>query len=641
MNKPGQIQPEKMDLQSIDIAAEKREELKRSLKGAFPEVFAEGKVDFDQLKRVLGDWVDPSKERFGLNWPGKAECMKIVQQSSVAALKPAASESVDFEGSENLFIEGDNLEVLKLLQKAYFGKVKLVFIDPPYNTGNEFIYPDKYSETLDTYLAYSGQVDDQGKRFSTNTELAGRYHSRWLSMIYPRLYLARNLLTEDGSIFITIDDNEAANLQKVCDEIFGEENFRALISWQKKYSVSNNFKGIASIRDFVLVYSKSDRFQNGLLPRTQESIDRYINPDDDERGPWKPVDYWNVASVEDRPNLVYPITNPHTGKVINPSVKAWKFAREVHATHVEENRIWWGKNGTNEVPALKLFLSDVKDGLIPHNWWPHEEAGHTDKAKKQLDELFGGVAPFDTPKPVQLLRKILQVANVGSDDIVLDFFAGSCATGHAVMENNEELGWNTKFVMVQLPEPTDAESQAFKSGYKNIAQIGRERLKRAGAKLVEARKSELEFRPNHSTDVGFRAFKLSRSNFALWESDPEHFDEGGSQLQMHVDHLAADSSDEAILFELLTKAGFKPTTKIERVQMAAKTVFSVEEGTLLICLDKDITPELIDALAEADPLQVICLDEGFKGNDQLKTNAVQTFKARAQAEESEIVFKTV
>lgn len=224
-------------------------------------------------------------------------------------------------------------------------------------------------------------------------------------MIYPRLYLARNLLTEDGSIFITIDDNEAANLQKVCDEIFGEENFRALISWQKKYSVSNNFKGIASIRDFVLVYSKSDRFQNGLLPRTQEFIDRYINPDDDERGPWKPVDYWNVASVEDRPNLVYPITNPHTGKVINPSVKAWKFAREVHATHVEENRIWWGKNGTNEVPALKLFLSDVKDGLIPHNWWPHEEAGHTDKAKKQLDELFGGVAPFDTPKPVQLLRK--------------------------------------------------------------------------------------------------------------------------------------------------------------------------------------------------------------------------------------------
>ena len=631
----------KMDLKSADIASIKQDELMRALSETFPDVVSEGHIDFDKLKRSLGYWVEPSKERYGLSWPGKAECMKIIQQASTATIVPQRPLSVEFDHTSTLFIEGDNLEVLKLLQRSYFSKIKLIFIDPPYNTGGEFIYPDKYTETIETYLAYSGQIDDQGKRFSTNTELAGRYHSRWLNMMYPRLYLARNLLKEDGVIFITIDDNEAATLKLLCDEVFGEENFRAMISWQKKYSVSNNFKGIASIRDFVLVYSKSDQFQNGLLPRTQESIDRYINPDDDPRGPWKPVDYWNVASVEDRPNLVYPITNPNTGKVINPSNKAWKFSSDVHAKHVAENRIWWGKNGDNEVPALKLFLSDVKDGLIPHNWWPHEEVGHTDKAKKQLDELFGGVAPFDTPKPVQLLRRILQVGNVGPTDIVLDFFAGSCSAAHAVMEANAEDGGSRQYIMVQLPEPTNEGSQARNAGYKNIADIARDRLKRAGSLIREKHQSDLAQRTQRVTDVGFRSFALTRSNFKIWNGDADQFSESGEQLEMHVDHVSSGSSDEEVLFELLVKSGFAPTTRIERMTLAGKSVFSIGEGALLICLEKEVTPQLIDLVAEREPSQVIFLDESFKGNDQLKANAVQTFKSRSASAESAIVFRTV
>lgn len=618
-------QPEKLDLTSHNLPADKTSELLR----LFPEIRTEGdKIDFDKLKLVLGQTVDVGKERYGMTWPGKADCFKTIQAPSTGTLLPAPDESVDFNTTENLIIEGDNLEVLKLLQKAYLGKVKMIYIDPPYNTGNDFIYPDNYTESLQTYLEYTGQVDAEGKRFGTNTEDSGRFHSKWMNMMYPRLYLARNLLCDDGVIFITIEDTEESNIRKLCDEIFGEENFVANVAWQKKYSASNNYKGVASIRDFVLIYSKTGAFKNGLLPREGESLARYQNPDNDPRGPWKPVDYWNVASPEDRPNLVYPIVNPVTGSTIFPEKKAWKYSKDVHEKHVEENRIWWGLEGTNSVPALKLFLSEVRDGLIPHNWWTHDEVGHTDEAKKELDKLFDGTAPFDTPKPVRLIKRMCQIAALSQSDVVLDFFAGSATTAHAVLEFNRENNSSHKFVLVQLPEPTENKE------FPTIADITKERVRRVIKKLNDEEAGQLPI--NAKQDRGFRVFKLSESNFKGWDaSAPKDGKALEKQLELHIEHIREGRTSEDILYEILLKSGFPLTTPVEKIELEGKSVYSVAGGGMLICLEKELMLEVIRVMAEKKPQRVICLDLGFAGNDQLKANAVQIFKTK------EVVFKTV
>jgi adenine-specific DNA-methyltransferase len=491
---PEDDQPDKLDLRSVDIAEERGHELLR----LFPEARTEGgKLDFERLKLALGEAVDVGKERYGMSWPGKADCFRTIQAPSLGTLRPCLEESVNFDATENLIIEGDNLEVLKLLQKSYLGKVKMIYIDPPYNTGNDFIYPDNFTESLQTYLEYTGQADAEGRRFGTNTDTDGRFHSKWLNMMYPRLYLARNLLREDGVIFITADDGEIANLMKIGDELFGEEHRLADVAWQKKYSVSNNQQGIASVRDHVVIYAKSEAFQNALLPRDEASIARYQNPDDDPRGPWKAVDYWNVASPQARPNLTYPITNPNTGRVVVPEKKAWKYSPAVHERHVAENRIWWGRDGRNSVPAFKLFLAEVRDGLIPQNWWPHTEAGHTDEATKELDRLFGGESLFDTPKPVRLVTRMCQVGAVTGDDIVLDFFAGSGTTAHTVLELNKQDGGNRKFILVQLPEPTSRED------YPTIADITKERVRRVIKKLNEEHAGKLDLDGGKTQDRGF------------------------------------------------------------------------------------------------------------------------------------------
>lgn len=619
---------EKLDLRSHDVAADRIAELLR----LFPEIRTEGgKLDFDRLKLALGEAVDVGKERYGMNWPGKADCFKTIQTPSVATLRPCPEESVNFETSENLIIEGDNLEVLKLLQKSYLGKVKMIYIDPPYNTGNDFIYPDDYAESLRTYLEYTGQVDAEGRRFGTNTDADGRFHSKWMNMMYPRLYLARNLLRDDGVIFMTIDDTEFTNLRRVCDEVFGEENFVAAISWQKKYAVSNNYRGVASIRDFVLAYAKSALFQNGLLPRTEESTARYQNPDNDPRGPWKPVDYWNVASPEDRPNLVYPITNPNTGKKVLPEKKAWKYSREVHEQHVAEKRIWWGADGTNSVPALKLFLSEVRQGHIPHNWWPYEDAGHTDEAKKELDKLFDGNAPFDTPKPVRLITRICQIAGLAPGDIALDFFAGSGTTAHSILEMNHQDDAGGRFILVQLPEPTG------RSDYSTIADICKERVRRIIKKLNDDDAGKLDMREGTKPDRGFRVYKLAESNFTEWDARVEHDAEAlQKQLELHVDHIREGRSAADILYELLLKSGFPLTTPVEKMTLAGKTVYAVASGVLMICLEQSLTLELIRAIADAKPERVVLLDAGFTKNDQLKANAVQTFRTKGVTS-----FKTV
>lgn len=629
MNKP-EAKSEKMSLASMDVAEEKRDELKRALGQAFPEVFAEGAIDFDQLKRVLGEWVDPAKERFGLNWPGKAECMKIIQQPSVATLKPVREESVEFDTTENLFIEGDNLEVLKLLQKAYFGKIKMIYIDPPYNTGREFIYPDKYAETLDTYLAYTGQIDDEGKKFSTNTDTVGRYHTNWLNMMYPRLYLARNLLTEDGVIFISIDDNEQSNLKALCDIVFGEECFIADAIWRSKDNSNNDAKTFSLDHNHTLIYSKSSDWLPTKLS-DEKKQGHFKNPDKDPNGPY--FDGNPLNSPNYRENLIYAITSP-TGFEIPPPKNGWRWSREVMQEKIDSGEIRFTPDGKGI--RRRTYLKDM-EGLPPSTLWIDlEQTGHNRQAKYELMKLIPEDV-YDTPKPVKLIKYILRLATNEPDGLILDFFCGSATTAHAAMELNAEEGRRLKYIMIQLPEPCEEGSEAKKAGYNTIADIARERIRRASKQLSPS----LNFAGGPRLDIGFRAFRLDRSNFKIWAGDPTNEVDIGNQVEMHIDHLLDVSGPEDVLYELLFKAGFPLTTKVNKVELAGKQVFSIEDGALLICLEKEITPELIDALAEANPLQVICLDEGFKGNDQLKANAVQTFRARAEAEESEIVFKTV
>lgn len=632
-------EPEKMELASIDVSAEKRNELKRSLGQAFPEVFAEGRIDFDQLKRVLGDWIEPSKERFGLNWPGKAECMKVIQQPSIATLKVMRAESENFDKTQNVFIEGDNLEVLKLLQKSYFGQIKMIYIDPPYNTGGEFIYPDNFSEGLETYLAYTGQTDSSGRRMSTNLETNGRFHSNWLNMMYPRLYVAKSLLSEDGVVFISIDDNENCNLRKICDEIFGEDAFVASFIWEKRTNRENR-KLVSSRSDYIICYAKNgDSKAQAIsqLPMSEEALGRYSNPDKDPRGAWK-SDPATAQAGHGTKSQFYVFRAPNGKEHRLESGRCWLYTEPVMQEAVKDGRIWLGKDGNN-VPRIKTYLNAKERGLTPETIWFAEEASTNEAAKTYLKELFDGIAVFETPKPVPLLEMAVKIG--APSGIVLDFFAGSSGLAEAVLKRNAEDGAQRKFIMVQLPEPVDEESEAGKAGFKTIAEVGRERIRKAAKAVLDSRSGKLHLAAAGNLDLGFRSFRLDQSNFRQWESSPAKFDETGKQLDLHVENIDQNGTEEDILFELLLKAGFPLTTQVRTISLGKKRAFSVHDGALLICLEREITSELIDALADATPLQVICLDEGFKGNDQLKANAVQTFKARAQAEESEIVFRTV
>ena len=628
--------PEKISARSMDITAHKRNELKRCFEEAFPEVFAEGSVDFDQLKRVLGEWVDPTKERFGLSWPGKAECLKIIQEPSIATLNPMKASSIDFDSTKNVFIQGDNLEVLKLLQKAYFGKIKLIYIDPPYNTGNEFIYPDKYAETLATYLAYTRQVDAGGHKFSTNTESAGRYHSRWLSMMYPRLYLARNLLCEDGVIFISIDDGEVAHLRKACDEIFGDDCFVANVVWQKKYTRANDARWFSDNHDHILVYAKSkdDLTLNGL-PRTEDQLRSYSNPDDHPKGPWKATPLHAKSGTNTEP---YTFLNGVTW--VPPRGTFRRFNNDSMRRMEEGGEIWFGFDG-QQTPQRKSFLNEVKEGVTPTTLWSYQEAGHNHAASNDLKAL-GLPGMFDNPKPVRLIKLMLSLAtNPSNEHIILDFFAGSGTTAQAVLERNHEDGGNRSFICVQLPERIKGGREIDDQQYSTISEISIERIRRAADRISSKRRVELPLGDQSAGDLGMKVFGLDASNFRIWDGDVEKDRDLGEQLSLHADHISENSTTDGILYELLLKAGFPLTTKVEKRILAGKDVFSIQQGNLLICLDKEITPELVDALAEANARQVICLDEGFKGNDQLKADAVQTFKVRVQAEQSEIVFRTV
>ncbi|MDD3201438.1 MAG: site-specific DNA-methyltransferase, partial [Bacteroidales bacterium] len=462
----------------------------KTLQMLMPEVFDEGRIDWEKLKATLGEDINFANERYVLNWAGKSDAFRTLQQPSSATLSPCKAESVDFDNTQNIFIEGENMEVLKILQKSYFGKIKMIYIDPPYNTGNDsFIYPDKFSETKEDYLRRVGDKDEDGYMtreglFRKNSRENGQYHSNWLSMMMPRLYLARNLMRDDGVIFVSIDDNEVHNLRMLMNEVFGEENFVASIVWQKKYAATNDSKGFSTTHDYIIVYQKSELFNRNLLPRTGEQNQPYKNDDKDGKGLWR-SDNLLVKSFSE--SGVYPIINPNTNKeYYPPKGSCWRASKETMKQWLSENRIFFGKDGKG-APQLKRYLNEVQQGRVPITWWNFEEVGHNDEANKEVSALFQSKTPFDTPKPTRLLNRILQIGS-DKDSIILDFFAGSATTAHAVMQLNKEDGGNRKYICVQLPELCDEKSEAYKAGYKTIADIAKERIRRAGKKI----KAEVE-----------------------------------------------------------------------------------------------------------------------------------------------------
>ena len=622
MNEKTLNEPDNFDLRSHDAAGDKIAELLR----LFPEIRTEGgKLDFDRLKLALGETVDVGKERYGMNWPGKAECSKTIQAPSLGTLRPCPEESVNFDTSENLIIEGDNLEVLKLLQKSYLGKVKLIYIDPPYNTGNEFIYPDNYSESLQTYLEYTGQVDADRRKFGTNTDTDGRFHSKWMNMMYPRLYLARNLLREDGVIFISIDDHEVDNLRKLCNDVFGEEHFVACCVWQKRYSRENRGT-IGDAHEYLVIYAANqDAFERSrnLIPMTEDQARVYKNANNDPMGRWRAVP---MTAQGFRPNQMYEVETPSGKKHKPPEGRCWSMTEPEFLKLKGEGRIYFGKDGDAQ-PGVIRYLSEV-EGLVPWTWWPSNEVGHTDEARKEIREILGSQTVYDTPKPPRLLQRIAEIASSGND-IILDFFAGSGTTAHAVFETNRQDGGNRKFVLVQLPELCQPDSGAFEAGYQTIAEICKERVRRVIKKLNEEDSGKLAIDGGNEPDRGFRVFKLAESNFTTWDAQVAHEPKAlQNQLDFHVDHIRETRTADDILYELLLKSGFPLTTPVEKQTLAGKTVHSVAGGALVICLERELTLELIRAIAEGKPERVVCLDEGFAGNDQLKANAVQTFKTK-------------
>jgi len=649
--------PKKLNGGSLDVSAENRARLKQ----LFPTVFTETKndkgelvesIDYEKLKAELGkfsDLFEGRRERYGMDWPGKKEALRLIQTPSYATLKPFREESVNFDATENLFIEGDNLEVLKLLQKSYYGKVKMIYIDPPYNTGKEFIYPDNYSESLETYLEYAGLIDGEGKKFSTNTVNEGRFHTKWLNMMYPRLYLARNILRDDGMIFISIDDNEINNLRKLCDEIFGEENYKGTIVRATGQTTGQDSGGLGSSFDYTVVYSKNTETELAGLPLSDSDVERYEGKD--EKGNYA---LWQLRKTgsndrrEDRPKLYFPVKNPDGGLVfpIGPTgyESCWRFDEKGVERLIKENFIVWKKRKKGENGEWWPYVKTYLEGKTkrPSPLWTDVEGSK--KASIDLRELME-YKVFDNPKPTQVIKRIIQIIPTSDDfDIVLDFFAGSATTAHAVLDLNKD-GENRKYILVQLPEPCAEDSEAFKAGYKTIADIGKERIRRVIKKLNDEDAGRLELDAKTAQDRGFKVLKLNKSNFKQWQKlDPETSVEGiAKQIELQIDHIDPKATPEDLLYEILIKAGFMPTEKVQTITLVGIPVFSIAEGGLLICLADAVTKELINAVADANPMQFICLDSAFKGNDQLKANAVQTFNARNQGREkaNQIVFRTV
>jgi adenine-specific DNA-methyltransferase len=576
-------------------------------------------IDFDQLRQELSTHiVEGPQERYHLNWPGKREALLTANAPIAKTLRPCREDSVDFDFSKNLFIEGDNLDALKLLQETYLGKVKMIYIDPPYNTGNDFIYADDFADSIEKYSLSSGQKDEEGNRLIANTDANGRFHSDWLSMMYSRLKLARNLLKDDGVIFISIDDNEQASLKRMCDEVFGDQNFVSTIVWEKRYSPQNAVKWFSEAHDFILVYAKNKlNWYPNLLERSNAMNARYRNLDDDPRGVWKPADA-TAQGGHGTQSQFYVLTAPNGKQHTLPNGRCWVYTESVFQKMVADNRIWFGADGNN-VPAVKRFLSEVKQGTACQTIWKYVDVGHNQEGKKEVNILFPESAVFETPKPVRLLKRILHLSTE-ANSIVLDFFAGSSATAHAVMQQNAEDGGNRKFIMVQLPETCDEKSEAFKADYKNIAEISKERIRRAGKKI----KSESPI-TTQELDVGFRVLKVDTSNMSDIYYTPDTIEQ--KQLSLLTDNIKADRSSEDLLFQVLLDWGVDLTLPITKETIENREVFFVDNNALAACFVKNgqITEDFCKELTTRQPLRVVFRDSGFK-DDSVKINVEQIFK---------------
>jgi adenine-specific DNA-methyltransferase len=578
-------------------------------------------IDFDQLRQELsGSIVEGPQERYQLNWPGKREALLTANAPIAKTLRPCREESVDFDTTQNLFIEGDNLDALKLLQETYLNKVKLIYIDPPYNTGNDFIYEDDFAEDSASYFERSNQKDESGNRMVANNETNGRFHSDWLSMMFPRLKLARNLLRDDGMIFVSIDDGEVANLRASMDEIFGADNFLACVAWEKRYTRSNNARLFYSLKDSILVYRKGDAVSLLREPRTDKSKEIYSNPDSDPRGVWTSSSYVNPATKEKRPNLVYPINNPSTGASIEHPTHAWKYERAEHKRHVDEKLLWWGQSGDAKYPRLKNFLHEMRDGVVPIDLWTYETTGTTDEGGTQLKELFGE-AVFDNPKPTRLIKRILGLTpNPQPGDIVLDFFSGSGSTAHAVIALNAEDGVERRHISVQLPECCEDGSQALKMGYRTIAEITKERIRRAGKKVKE---ENADVPGIDKLDIGFRVLKIDSSNM----KDVFYTPDAVSQdlLSDQVNNIRENRTAEDLLFQVLLDWGVDLALPIAKETIAGKTVYFVDGNALAACFDEGVSEDFVKLLAKREPLRAVFRDAGF-ATDSVKINVEQIFK---------------
>lgn len=631
--------PEHQELSSLNIVEDKKAQLRQT----FPEVFREDQIDFDALKRALGEWIDPSKERFGLNWPGKAACSKLIQQASVGTLLPMREQSVDFDSTENLIIEGDNLEVLKLLQKSYYGKVKMIYIDPPYNTGNEFIYPDNFHDGKAAYLKESGQTDDMGLKQVSNAESNGRYHSNWLSMMYPRLFLARNLLREDGVIFVSIDDNEVHNLQALLNEIFGEENRLQNVVWRRHAGGGNDSKFFAVDHEYIVVYAKNKSGIEKLrMPLSAEDKAQYKDKDKhfEKLGPYKTKSFRRMRPDDPRPTLEYDIETPD--KTILRDTWKWEKSKFLKALEHEKVILRKDRNDNWQVEYKIYLYEDIEESedseekmKVPRSLLIEEQ--RNSEGKKQLREAIGADNVFSNPKPIGLLQTLMSYG-MSSEDSILDFFGGSGTTAQAVFELNQEDNGNRKFILVQLPEPTD------NPAYPTIADITRERVRRVSVKLKAAQAApDLLSDTNNKAapDLGFKAMRLSSSNFKVWDGRADQVADVGATLKLFAEHVLPGRTSEDILYELLLKTGFPLTTPLSSLTLAGKQVFRAAEGALLICLDHTLSLEVIEAMVALDPWLILCLDAGFSGQDQLKANAMQTVRAHNRNRQSSMSLKVV
>lgn len=612
---------EKMRMESMDIVAQNVE----NIGNLFPDCITEARdengkiqkiVDRDRLMQKFSHKIigGGTTERYEFTWVGKNTSRVEANTTTNKTLRPCIEESKDWDNTENLYIEGDNLEVLKLLQNSYFNKVKMIYIDPPYNTGNDFIYIDDFAQNIDEYEEAKGSFDEEGNRLFKNTDTNGRFHSDWCSMIYPRLVLARNLLADDGVIFISIDDNEQENLKKICDEVFGEKNFIAQVIWERAYAPVNLKKHFSENHDYIICYAKDiDKAICNGLPRASEANDRYSNPDNDPRGVWQ-SDNLSVGPIVQ--SKIYEIITPGGRKVLPPEGYCWRLSKEKFKEFVKDNRIWFGKDGNN-VPRIKRFLSEVKQSVTPMTIWKYSEVGHSQDAKQNLKKLFDGKSFFDYPKSVELIKRCIQLYS-NESSIILDFFSGSATTAHAVMQLNTEDGGKRKFIMVQLPEKTDEKSEAFKAGYKNICEIGKERIRRAGEKIKE--EAGLN---GQDLDIGFRVLKLDSSNMKDIYYSADEYDQG--MLENMQSNTKEDRTDLDLLFGCLVDWGLeldKPyTTKV----INGHKVHIYNDGDLVACFENDLDMKTIDEIAKLQALRVVFSDNSFV-DSATKINVAEHFK---------------